>query len=81
MQIVTKIFQNLNINFLIDDEVYINATETAKIFNKKPVDWLKTKETTQYIESVAKLLNVNAEKLVKIVKGGNKQNSSRNLDS
>ncbi len=71
MQIVTKIFQNLNINFLIDDEVYINATETAKIFNKKPVDWLKTKETTQYIESVAKLLNVNAEKLVKIVKGGN----------
>lgn len=34
----------------IKGEIYANATEMAKIFNKQPSDWTKLKSTKEYIE-------------------------------
>jgi ribosomal protein L7/L12 len=73
MEIISRKYENISIMFSqdFDKTIYINATEIAKKFHKKPVDWLKTKETQKYIEAVLKAQQLPYDKVVKIVKGGN----------
>jgi hypothetical protein len=73
MEIITKKFQEIEIDFStnVDKTIFINATKVAFQFQKKPVDWLKTKETQNYIKAVSKAHNLSYDNLVKIVKGGN----------
>jgi hypothetical protein len=47
-----KVFEynGQGISFDFDGETYINATEMAKHFGKRPIDFLKLKSTHEYIE-------------------------------
>ncbi len=71
MEIISKSFKELEISFYFETDIYLNATETAKLFNKKPVDWLKTQETKDYILSLEQSIGLSKNQLIKIVKGGN----------
>ncbi len=75
MEIITKKFHNqatqISVDFLLDETIYINATKVAKQFNKLPADWLRTKETKEYIKAIAHYGNLHNGDLVVVRKGGN----------
>ncbi|MBP5979060.1 MAG: KilA-N domain-containing protein [Halomonas sp.] len=48
---------------------WINATEAAKRFGKKPNDWLKQDETKEYLLEMAAALNCDPESLLKTRRG------------
>jgi hypothetical protein len=62
---------NISVDFLLDETIYINATKVAKQFNKLPADWLRTKETKEYIKAIAHYGNLHNGDLVVVRKGGN----------
>lgn len=49
----------------------VNATEMAKPFRKQPIDWLKTNQSKDYIETFSKLKFISLTDLVQVTKGGN----------
>ncbi len=59
------------ITFLKGNGVMVNATEMAKTFGKRPVDWLKYQQSQDFINSLAEVRNVTSVDLVKVIKGGN----------
>ena len=58
------------ITFSRGDNVMVNATEMAKVFGKRPNDWLKTQTAKDYIEALTVAKNVVTENLVAIKQGG-----------
>ena len=52
-----------------NDEIYFNATELAKLFGKKPKDYLRLPSTQEYAEALADDLKVRKSHLKKIKKG------------
>lgn len=50
--------------------VMVNATEMAKKFGKRPVDWLQNAQTTDYLEELSKVRKSTLADLVKVTKGG-----------
>jgi hypothetical protein len=70
MEIISKKFENNLILFQkTSGNVFINATESAKSFNKAPKDWLKTTETKKYIEAVGEIYNLTLNEMVIVRKG------------
>lgn len=53
-----------------DDAVYMNATEMAKRFNKKPNDWIRLKSTQQFSEVVCVDTGIPVTELIQVVQGG-----------
>lgn len=51
-----------------NSEGWINATDVAKRFGKRPVDWLKQSETRAYLDALAEALTCDAESLVETSK-------------
>ncbi|PUA41446.1 DNA-binding protein [Pseudomonas protegens] len=47
---------------------WINATDVAKRFGKRPVDWLKQAETKEYLNALAEALTCDAGSLVETSK-------------
>jgi hypothetical protein len=71
MEIISREFQGIEINFSKEtDLIYLNATQTAKKFNKKPDNWLRNKDVKDYIKRVSLNLNLNNNELVLIKQGG-----------
>lgn len=52
-----------------NSEGWINATDVAKRFGKRPIDWLKQDETKQYIAVLAEGLNCEPESLLETRRG------------
>lgn len=52
-----------------NSEGWINATDVAKRFGKRPVDWLKQDETKQYMSVLAEALNCDPESLLETRRG------------
>lgn len=52
-----------------NSECWINATDVAKRFGKRPVDWLKQDETRQYMGVLAEALNCDPESLLETRRG------------
>jgi hypothetical protein len=48
---------------------WINATEAAKHYGKKPNDWLKQDETREYLREMSAALNCDPESLLKTRRG------------
>lgn len=48
----------------------INATEMAKPFGKRPIDWLRIDSAKSFLEELAKVKKCTLEELVKTEKGG-----------
>lgn len=50
-------------------EGWINATDVAKRFGKRPGDWLKQEETKQYMGALAEALNCEPQSLLETRRG------------
>lgn len=59
------------ITFQIGSNLMVNATQMAKSFGKRPVDWLKYQQSQDYINALAEVRNVTSADLVRVTKGGN----------
>lgn len=53
-----------------DEVVYINATQMAKVFGKKPDDYLRTKSTKEFIEAISASHKCEPTDLVIVRNGG-----------
>ncbi|EJF06146.1 KilA-N domain-containing protein [Thiovulum sp. ES] len=61
----------IEIDFLKSENLYLNATETAKNFGKDVREWKRAKQTIEYIEALTDVGNFHIENLIFIRKGGN----------
>lgn len=59
------------ITFQIGKATMVNATEMAKPFGKKPVEWLSNKQTKEIINTLQSEVGIPTSALIQIVKGGN----------
>ena len=64
-------YKGSQISFSLGENVMANATEMAKPFGKQPIDWLKTNQSKDYIETFSKLKIISLADLVQVTKGGN----------
>ena len=55
--------------------VMVNATEMAKPFGKRPVDWLQNQQSKEFIKALAEVRNSTTVDLVRVTKGGNDKNN------
>ncbi len=67
MKALTLTFNNSPIH--ISHDAWFNATDMAKVFNKRPTDWLKQKETKGYIALLCKRYKVTENHFIKTQKG------------
>lgn len=70
-QIVTFNYEGTPISFNRGDAVMVNATEMAKPFGKRPVDWLNNQQTNDFINELSKVRNLTLADLVIVTRGGN----------
>ncbi len=71
---INNIIITIDISQLIsNEELYFNATEIAKYFNKSPKDYLSNKQTQDYINARCRKDNSPFENYVKVQKGGKYQ--------
>ena len=73
-QPVSKVFayNGTNVTFSHKDGVtMVNATEMAKKFDKRPVDWLQNAQTEAFLEELSKVRKSTLADLVRVTKGGN----------
>lgn len=52
------------------EELWFNATEVAKRFDKRPYDYLRNEQTEEYLQAVGKHYGISRTELVKTVNGG-----------
>jgi len=73
MEIISRKYKDIEILFSkdLDNSLYINATQISKHFNKVPKDWLRTKDTQDYIKAVSQRADMPYGDLVVARKGGN----------
>lgn len=64
-------YKGSQISFMSGENVMVNATQMAKPFSKQPIDWLKTNQSKEYIETFSKLKIITLADLVQVTKGGN----------
>jgi hypothetical protein len=74
--IITKLFEHQEIFFdQIENELYLNATKTAKVFKKDLSNWKKSSTTIEYMEILNRSVNSTERELMIIRQGGNDKNS------
>lgn len=67
---VTKYdYNNSGITFTGRDDVMINATEMAKAFGKRPVDWLRLPSTEDFIKTLSEVRKSHFTNLIVTQKG------------
>ena len=66
-------YNGSNITFTNQNGVMANATEMAKTFGKRPVDWLKTQSTKEFLEALSVVKKITTENLIQIKQGGANQ--------
>ncbi len=72
--ILSKTFQNNEFFFEnLNGQVYLNATKTAKVFNKRLDNWRASNETSEYIEILTRSLNISERDLIVVRQGGKPQ--------
>ncbi len=54
-----------------DGVTYVNATQMAKPFGKRPIDWLRFEQSQNFINELSKVRNHTLTDLVVVTKGGN----------
>lgn len=71
MEQISKYYNGDLIFFAKDNnKVMINATQMAKPFGKQPIDWLKTSQATEYINTYSKLKKISLADLQVVTRGG-----------
>lgn len=64
-------YKGSKISFANGKNVMVNATEMAKSFDKRPVDWLQNQSTTAFLNELSKVRKSTLPDLVQVTKGGN----------
>lgn len=64
-------YKGSNISFVNGKNVMVNATEMAKSFDKRPVDWLQNQSTIAFLNELSKVRKSTLTDLVQVTKGGN----------
>jgi len=76
MEIITKIFQDKEVFFdYRENEIYLNATKTAKTFSKNLENWKRSAELIGYLEALSRTVNLTERDLIVVRKGGNDKNA------
>lgn len=73
-QLLTPIqfkYGEAEITFSKGEGIMINATEMAKPFGKRPVDWLRLPSTVRFMSELSEVRKLHFDKLVVTHKGGN----------
>lgn len=50
-------YNGSNVTFSNENGMWVNATEMAKPFGKKPIDWLRHQSTNEFLETLFKVRN------------------------
>lgn len=68
-------YNGSSISFFNGKNVMVNATEMAKVFSKRPVDWLQNQSTIEFINAITEVRKSTSAdfQAVSVVKGGNSQ--------
>lgn len=64
-------YKGSKISFANGKNVMVNATEMAKSFDKRPVDWLQNQSTIAFLNELSKVRKSTLADLVQVTKGGN----------
>lgn len=64
-------YKGSKISFANGKNVMVNATEMAKSFDKRPVDWLQNQSTIAFLNELSKVRKSTLTDLVQVTKGGN----------
>lgn len=67
----TFIYEGSPVTFQLGEATMVNATEMAKPFGKRPIDWLKYQQSQDYINALSEVRNITLADLVRVTKGGN----------
>ena len=59
MNLITKNYNGIAIDFNTEESIYINATQIAKHFNKVIKDWKESKHTIEYIKALIENIKEN----------------------
>ncbi len=62
------------VTFQLGEATMVNATQMAKPFGKRPVDWLRLPSTKEFIKTLSTVRNSHSENLVITVNGGTTDN-------
>ncbi|MXP04796.1 MULTISPECIES: phage antirepressor KilAC domain-containing protein [unclassified Apibacter] len=68
--VVTFNYNNISVKFQKGNNLLINATEMAKVFNKRPTDWLKLQSTKEFIQVLSVTKKIVTADLVIVRSGG-----------
>jgi len=60
-------YRGIEVN--LNEDGWFNATKAAELYGKKPHNWLKLKETRDYIERLCRFLNATQNHIIKTKKG------------
>ncbi len=69
--IIEKNYNNIIVQFDQEQDIFINATNIARHFNKQASKWLENKDTIEYIEVYSRKLNIAYGDFIVVRKGGN----------
>lgn len=64
-------YKGSKISFANGKNVMVNATEMAKSFDKRPVDWMQNQSTIAFLNELSKVRKSTLTDLVQVTKGGN----------
>lgn len=67
---ITLTYEGSKVTFSKGDDVMVNATQMAKTFGKRPIDWLRLSTSKTFLEELSKVRKSHFEKLVKTQAGG-----------
>jgi hypothetical protein len=70
VQMVKYVYQGNPVNFSINGNVMISATNMAKFFGKQPVQWLRYQQSQDFLAELSKLRNRSLADLVQVKRGG-----------
>ena len=64
-------YEGSDITFESNGRVMINATDMAKPFGKRAVDWIKNDSTNEFLYELSNVRNITLTDLVQVNRGGN----------
>lgn len=63
-------YNGSEVSFMTGDGVMVNATEMAKVFWRRPVDYLRLPSTNELIKAIVRKSHIDENQLVRTERGG-----------
>jgi len=71
---IEQLAEDTQIGSIVVPKGYVNATDMCKANCKKVNDWLRLKETKQYVDELSLEMGINSSNLIESIKGGKDKN-------